>query len=67
MPRRHTPIRHDRFVSGAPCVRKRGFKDEDAARKAIETAELYDIRLELTTYQCPYCGKWHLSSAKPSK
>jgi len=67
MPRRHTPQRHDRYKPDLPCQRKRRFKSEADALQAIETAALYDIRVELLTYACPYCTGWHLSSVKSSK
>lgn len=65
MPRRHTHAPHKRYEHTAPCARKKPFNTEAEALQAIADATLHDIHLELKTYQCPYCNKWHLSSVIP--
>ncbi len=64
MPRINRSAPHKPFRPHVPCERKRRFKTETEAQDAIEHASLMDIRLELKTYQCPYCNGWHLSSVK---
>lgn len=61
MPRRHSIQKHTPYQHKAPCARKRAFKTEAEALQAIENSI---ATLELKVYQCPYCNKWHLSSAK---
>jgi len=64
MPRHNRSVPHKPYQPNVPCGRKRRFKSEAEALDAIENASSIDIRLELKTYQCPYCGGWHLSSVK---
>jgi len=60
MPRKHQPVKHTPFKPDVPCSRKRRFKSESEALRAIEQAGIFDINVELRTYQCPYCSGWHL-------
>lgn len=64
MPRRHTNTPHQRFKLQKPCAKKRRFKSEAEALRALELASLHDLSLTLRTYHCPYCNNWHLSSSK---
>ena len=59
MPRRHSNQKHTPYQHKAPCARKRGFKTEEDALLAL--ADSLGM-VQLKTYQCPYCAKWHLSS-----
>ena len=44
------------------CRRKRWYKTRAAARKKART-----LGKRLFAYQCPSCGKWHLTHYSPSE
>lgn len=58
-------VREGSFAEAMSCARKCAYSSE-------ETAELVALRNTLASgqdirvYQCPFCGKWHLTS-KPFK
>lgn len=60
MPRRHSVKKHTPYQHAAPCGRKRAFRNEEEALVAIDDSL---AATQLTTYLCPYCTKWHLSSS----
>ena len=64
MPRRHSASKHTPFALSAPCARKKSYSNEHEAQKAAEEGSLRSPEVELATYKCPYCGKWHLRSVK---
>ena len=44
-----------------PCNDKRQFLNERVAIEAAEYQMLINLNLQLSTYQCNYCYKWHLT------
>lgn len=60
MPRHNQQIKHIRLVSNN-CQPKRQFLNEREAIKAAEFQMLIKPNLELSTYQCNICKKWHLT------
>ena len=51
------------------CTGKKRFKDEAAARAALHAIAPWgrsdDGSLELRTYRCDYCQRWHFTSQPP--
>lgn len=43
------------------CMKKNTYPTEAAAEAMIQGREAASGR-DLRAYQCPYCGKWHLTS-----
>jgi hypothetical protein len=65
MPRQNRSTRHTPYrAPDIPCQRKRRFKTDRDALEALEKASLFDMKIELKTYLCPFCNGWHLSSVK---
>jgi len=61
MPRRNKSIKHIKTLFSFDCAAKRKYINE---REAAETADyqmLINPTLQLTTYQCDLCHKWHLT------
>ncbi len=61
MPRRNKALKHDRFEIKNNCTTKRKFSTEQQAKKAAEHQMLLNTDLELSTYRCEICCKWHLT------
>ena len=65
MPRRNNQIKHIRLIQPTNnCQSKRAYKNEKEAIKAAELQMLMDFKLELDTYKCVVCYKWHLTRRK---
>ena len=47
------------------CVGKTRYKDQAAAERAVQHVEWDQGTTGLRTYQCEYCGRWHLTSKTP--
>ena len=69
MPRRNYSKKRQTtpYVAPTPdvaCREKRRFPTEKQAIYAAETQELQHPEIELRTYECQFCGDWHLTRSK---
>lgn len=63
MPRRNNSVRHTR-LNLTPidnCSPKKKFNTQKEATNAAEYQMLINLDLELSTYKCDQCHKWHLT------
>lgn len=67
MPRKNRLILHQLYQPANYCQGKKAFKTNQLAKQAIIQQEIIQpfSDLELTTYKCPTCQNWHLTSKKP--
>lgn len=61
MPRRNHQIKPVSTSLHASCLSKRRFNNESQAIDAAEYQMLENMNLELRTYKCDFCHKWHLT------
>ncbi len=65
MPRKHQTEKHKPYQYLSMCKQKQQYATEKAALETIADRELMNMSLvELSTYQCPSCNKWHLTRQK---
>jgi len=63
MPRRNKSIKYTQPLIKT-CSPKRKFNNEKVANDAAEYQMLIKPGLELRTYRCHICNKWHLTRSK---
>ncbi|MDK2899023.1 MAG: hypothetical protein PWQ10_210 [Patescibacteria group bacterium] len=63
MPRRNKSIKYTQPITPT-CSPKRQFANEKLANDAAEYQMLIKNELELRTYKCNLCNKWHLTRSK---
>ena len=61
MPRRNKQIKITRTIVQNNCDAKRRYISENEAIKAADYQMLINQNLELSTYKCNLCFKWHLT------
>lgn len=61
MPRRHKKQTYNPYRHLIACSSKRRFRNKIDADDAAEIQMLRQPSLELSTYQCNICKKWHLT------
>ena len=61
MPRRNKSIKHIKTVFSYDCSAKHKYTNEREAKETAEYQMLINPSLQLSTYQCELCHKWHLT------
>ncbi len=60
-PAKHQPFR---LSPSHICADKKSYRSESEAKQVIDYQKRLNPDIRLSTYYCPDCQKWHLSSAK---
>ena len=66
MPRKNFMRKISRTPFQSSCADKRHYQTEPEARAAADLAMISSLTLQLSVYQCPLCGGWHLTSRHDS-
>jgi len=61
MPRRNKSIKYIKTIFSYDCSDKRKYANEREAKETAEYQMLINPDLQLATYKCELCHKWHLT------
>jgi len=59
-PSKHTPYQ----LSSGGCEGKGSYESKQAADWVAQDQMKYSLNVEIHSYHCTNCGKWHLTSSK---